>query len=155
MKTVRLLVEEKERLFALLSSPMFAPYLRPVPSKANFVLCEVQRPAQPHDRPLRLFSHDTTRSTTRHDTTRTTDFAERGLERGGGGAGAEEAGHSHPLLREPGRRPPELHPHLVLAAVAHRPRHPRPRPASPAARAQGRYPPLTPCVSCVVCRAVE
>lgn len=41
MKTVRLLVEEKERLFALLSSPMFAPYLRPVPSKANFVLCEI------------------------------------------------------------------------------------------------------------------
>jgi histidinol-phosphate/aromatic aminotransferase/cobyric acid decarboxylase-like protein len=42
MKTVRLLIEEKERLFALLSSPVFRPYLRPVPSKANFVLCEVR-----------------------------------------------------------------------------------------------------------------
>jgi histidinol-phosphate/aromatic aminotransferase/cobyric acid decarboxylase-like protein len=62
MKTVRLLVEEKERLFALLSSPMFAPYLRPVPSKANFVLCEVQRPASapPRSAPEPLL--------TRHDT---------------------------------------------------------------------------------------
>ncbi len=41
LKTVALLIDEKKRLFSELSSPAFKPYLRPVPSQANFVLCEV------------------------------------------------------------------------------------------------------------------
>jgi len=41
METVEMLVKEKNRMFELLSTPPFRPYLRPVPSNANFILCEI------------------------------------------------------------------------------------------------------------------